>query len=313
MNDNVTPQGETQLSSGSSNAGGEVDLLEQLSEVEGNADVDAQPQDQSEQSDGAESEQDQTASAEDELVEWSGEDGKAYKVPKALHDGYLRQADYTRKTSELAQQRTMVEAQNTASAQIVQLSQAFPQVIARLTAAQADVQALSNTDWRQLQSQDPDAFNMRVAQLNLAKTQEQDAQRAFAQASQMFQDGLQKQVATAQEQAHRELSGNGQFSIKGWSEKVANEVTSYWAANGIPLDRLQKVTSAAEVSVLHDAMKYRQLKSQNVSNKQVGTNPVIAPKAQQILARNSNPQSRAMAAFTAKPSKDTLAAFLQNE
>src|SRR5262249_26454182 len=41
-------------------------------------------------------------------IDW--EDGQKYRVPKALRDGFLRQADYTRKTQDVASQRRQVEA-----------------------------------------------------------------------------------------------------------------------------------------------------------------------------------------------------------
>ena len=46
-----------------------------------------------------------------EEVDW---DGAKYRVPKPLKDALLRQADYTRKTQELADQRRTVEQHFTA-------------------------------------------------------------------------------------------------------------------------------------------------------------------------------------------------------
>ena len=46
-------------------------------------------------------------------------DGKTYKLPPELKDGFLRQADYTRKTQELAEQRRRMEAEREAAGEQV--------------------------------------------------------------------------------------------------------------------------------------------------------------------------------------------------
>ena len=55
-----------------------------------------------------------------EEVDW---DGAKYRVPKPLKDALLRQADYTRKTQELAEQRRTVEQHFTSLTQQAELQQ----------------------------------------------------------------------------------------------------------------------------------------------------------------------------------------------
>lgn len=86
-------------------------------------------------------------------------DGKVYTVPPELKDGYLRQADYTRKTQETARERESVKREREAVEQTAAAMQHLWPVIGELTATQQYLNRLQNLDWNNLQAQDPIEHN----------------------------------------------------------------------------------------------------------------------------------------------------------
>jgi hypothetical protein len=75
-------------------------------------------------------------------------DGKTYKVPK---DAALRQADYTRKTQELAEKRNVVDA---TFERLQTVSQAETQALASVAIVAAQLKQYEDVDWDAWEEQD---------------------------------------------------------------------------------------------------------------------------------------------------------------
>jgi len=91
------------------------------------------------------------APAEEDRSGW-GEieiDGEVYLTPPALRSAFLRQADYTRKTQELAEQRRRMEAEREAAG-------AHVAARARLHLLDEQARALEGLDWPALEAADPE-------------------------------------------------------------------------------------------------------------------------------------------------------------
>jgi hypothetical protein len=89
--------------------------------------------------------------AEDDRSGW-GEievDGEVYLTPPALKSAFLRQADYTRKTQELADRRRAAEAEHEAAG-------AHIAGRARLHLLDEQAGALDGLDWPALEAADPE-------------------------------------------------------------------------------------------------------------------------------------------------------------
>ena len=81
-------------------------------------------------------------------------EGKAYKVPKELKDAFLRQADYTRKTQEVAETRKAVEdRQQFLEAKETLLNHAY-QEATELRAIQMQLEQFDSLDWARLAEAD---------------------------------------------------------------------------------------------------------------------------------------------------------------
>ena len=104
-----------------------------------------------------EAQEDESAEAEtsEEEVEEVEFEGKAYKVPKELKPALLRQADYTKKTQELAEYRKQVADQNDYLAAQRHLLSTAGQEFAELKAAELELAKFQNVNWAELANQNP--------------------------------------------------------------------------------------------------------------------------------------------------------------
>src|SRR5712671_4095938 len=75
-------------------------------------------------------------------------DGKTYQLPPELKDALLRQADYTRKTQEVAQNRKALEAEKAAHDGRSQGMRAHILDAARVMALNDQLTQFDRVDWR---------------------------------------------------------------------------------------------------------------------------------------------------------------------
>src|SRR5688500_3694341 len=91
---------------------------------------------------------------EDDLFELEL-DGAVHAVPSALKGAFLRQADYTRKTQELAEHRRAVEAERHALSDERRAVRGGNGDRATLHALEAQLDAFEDMDWESLAQSDP--------------------------------------------------------------------------------------------------------------------------------------------------------------
>jgi len=85
-------------------------------------------------------------------------EGKKHKVSKELKDAFLRQADYTRKTQDVAEKRREVEAAYQAAQQIRQMNEQDLVDVGQIINLDKQIQqykALTREQWQQIEQADP--------------------------------------------------------------------------------------------------------------------------------------------------------------
>lgn len=171
-----------------------------------------------------------------EEVDW---DGEKYRVPKPLKDALLRQADYTRKTQELAEQRRTVEQHFTSLTQQAELQQQTLEHRVALRNVEQTLQQLQSIDFNQYDQSDPQVAawvaqqSMRVVQYSQAKA---ELESAIAKTETDFQQLSERSRANAIAQADQVLSRE----IEGWSPQLVRDLAGYAAENfGITPQELQ--------------------------------------------------------------------------
>jgi len=179
-------------------------------------------------------------------------DGDEFEVTlDELRDGYQRQADYTRKSQSLAEQRKTYEA----NLQAVQNErQQYSQVLEQMSQNQNyELQQFENIDWKELKDDDPMEYmekrleyqeaKDRVTQLNSERA------RVQQQSQQEFNDIVSQKV---QQEAELLAKALPEYSEPGSTLK--SDLRNYALSLGFPSNEIDSITDHRVVMVLHKAM-----------------------------------------------------------
>lgn len=202
-------------------------------------------------------------------------DGEEYEVPAPLKDAFMRQQDYTKKTSELAAQRRALDEQIQLTQQQAQFQQQFNEQIGIISTIDAQIKQYEGVDWASLQENDPLQFVALKEKFRDLKDARNYYTNDLNQRQQKQALESQQHYAKLKEQGLRDL----QNSIKGWGEERAREIKSFGVETyGFQESELASIIDPRMVKVLHDAYLYR--KGASVSAKKVIGKPQIGkPKA----------------------------------
>lgn len=174
-------------------------------------------------------------------------DGRKYLLPKALKPLLLMQADYTRKTQEVAEQRRAVMAERQA---LHQTSQAELDAYARATTLGQQLAQYQQVDWRAWHDSDPFAASAATSEYNMLRDQHS---QAIGQLSQLHG---QRTFLAQQDNARRMEAGRAALAqeIPGWSEDLKARLIGFAAGYGFSRDELDDLEADPRVAkVLHAA------------------------------------------------------------
>ena len=192
-----------------------------------------------------------------------------------LQNGYSRQADYTRKTQEVAQQRKQVQ----------ELEQQYTQSLNHIQRLAQELQQVPDIpepdiDWEQLSAEDPIEF---LKQKEFAR--ERQAMRE--QRAQQFNEIQQEQARMQQYHAAQHLEGERQLlmeAIPAWKDsataKAEKQAIRNFAVQHYGLDDQQLRTTSDHrvVKVLYDAYQFHQANkkaNQAINEKTEEPRPVL--------------------------------------
>ncbi|ABQ70789.1 hypothetical protein Swit_4451 [Rhizorhabdus wittichii RW1] len=189
-------------------------------------------------------------------------EGQLYQVPRPLKEALLRQADYTRKTMELADQRRALAADKAGIEQTQAMTVDEFQAMARLQAVDAELQDLARHDWTQLDPRHPDAAGLRAAVGRLVQEQQ-------ALHGRLTEHHHHKAAREQQEIARTRADTDHAMAreIRDWSPERRQALENFAIALGIP-DELLGHASAAEMRILNLAYAgAQQLERQRAANR----------------------------------------------
>lgn len=160
-----------------------------------------------------------------EEVDW---DGAKYRVPKPLKDALLRQADYTRKTQELAEQRRTVEQHFQSLTQQAELQQATLEHRVNLRTVEQQLQQFQNTDWSAYSANyGAEATAAAMASWQQYRDAKAELEGAIAKTESEARQISERSTANAIAQAEQVLSRE----IEGWSPQLVTTLAGYAAEN----------------------------------------------------------------------------------
>lgn len=189
---------------------------------------------------------------ETEEVDW--EDGKKYTVPKALKDALLRQADYTRKTQEVAEGRKALEAHQAQLRQQAEWQQANIREFAKLENINDQLAQFNNIDWQRLDQEDP----VRAQALHRQWSMLKEAGRDLGQ--QLSYKQAQALEAQRSESAKRLQEGRAALAkaIPNFTPELAKSLRDHGTSYGFSAEEIGQIDDPRHVQVLHDAYLWRE-------------------------------------------------------
>lgn len=198
-------------------------------------------------------------------------DGEVHTLPIALKGAVLRQADYTRKTQELAEHRRAVEAERQALAEDRRMARGMTGDRAMVIALDRQLEAYQDVDWETFEQEDPDR-----AQAVWASFQETQALRDQFAYSLAHHDS-REEMRVAREAAE-EMAATGaklREEIEGWSPEVAAKLVEYGQAFGVTLEELAQMADPRLWKLLHKAWRADQASAGETELQAVAVRPAV--------------------------------------
>tara|TARA_R100001530_G_scaffold51032_2_gene37882 strand:+ start:3601 stop:4647 length:1047 start_codon:yes stop_codon:yes gene_type:complete len=220
--------------------------------------------------------QDQEVETETPNVYTIKVDGKDVEVTlEELQNGYSRQADYTRKSQVLAEQRKLADDELAATQQE---RQRYSQALEQLgDSTDYEISQFANVDWNKLKSEDPMAF-----------MQQKDALRDLQDSKRKLADEKARIAATNQKDYEANLVKARESQIKILTEKLPewvdpvkgtklkSDVKNFAMTEGFSEQEIDMLMDARSIKVLNDARKYNELLKSKISKKK----QKVVPKMQ---------------------------------
>lgn len=179
-------------------------------------------------------------------------EGQKYKVPKAIKPLLMFNADYTRKTQEVAELRKAVEAERQT---LHQASQAEIGALAQVTALDQQIAQFQNVDWDAWEETDPFAAAKGARQLQQLRDARGQAAGQYVGLQRQRTETEQRETATRLQEASAVLSRD----IKDWSPELGAKLKDFGVKQyGFTAAELDEFSDPRMVKVLHAAFEGHQ-------------------------------------------------------
>ena len=202
-------------------------------------------------------------------------DGKDVEVTlDELQAGYSRQADYTRKSQVLAEQRKKADEELAATQQerqryLSQLEQFNIQ-------ADSKIEELAKTDWTRLKEEDPTEYMLKRDQyreLQDNKRMVEEEQKNLQYKQQLEHEAKWQEELGRQQQLMAEKLPEWVDPDKG--PKLKQSIKTFAVKKGFTEQEVNSLIDARSVDVLHKAMLYENLLAAKISNKKTKVVPKV--------------------------------------
>ena len=202
-------------------------------------------------------------------------DGKDVEVTlDELKNGYSRQADYTRKSQVLAEQRRKIDEELAATQQERQLYMSQLQQLQ--TEGQTALEQYKSVDWGKLKEEDPMEYMTK-----------RDAYRELQESQREIQNKQAELLNRQQQEQLRQFEENKRKNfddlvqrIPDWADaekgpKLKAQIKEYAMLKGFTPDELSTLIDSRSIDVLHKAMKYENLLKSKIEHKKKKVVPKV--------------------------------------
>ena len=211
-------------------------------------------------------------------------DGEEHEVTEEeLVKGYSRQADYTRKTQQLAEHRKQIDqAVEQYKGEIAQTQQAREQYVSAVAQAietnYSHLQQFQNIDWERLKTEDREEYLTKRDDYRQAQEQIQSLQTAQGEAQNQAAAEAQKEHQRMVQEEHQKMVS----IIPQWGEAetrqaIAKTVSEFALTKGYTQEELNQLVDHRSILVLMQAKAYEdmQKKQTTVRSKKVKNKPKV--------------------------------------
>lgn len=191
-------------------------------------------------------------------------DGKQYQVPEALKKAFIQQADYTRKTQEVAEQRRLVDFQRQQVA-LAESERKFGELVrdelSQMSTLDAALKQYEALDWRNLSTDEMIRYKVEIDQL---KERKANIERGVQQKHGQWQQEVQR--------AHAQLLQQGMEAVKkaipNFNDATIQEIKDYALSEGYTPEEIGNILDPRQVKTLWEAAQYRKLRTQKAPTAQ---------------------------------------------
>ena len=211
-------------------------------------------------------------------------DGEEHEVTEEeLVKGYSRQADYTRKTQQLAEYRKqidqVVENYKNETAQTQQARDQYVSAVAQaIETNYSHLAQFQNVDWERLKMEDREEYLTKRDEYRQAQDQIQSLQQSQEKAQQEAQAEAQKEHQRIVQEEHQKMVR----LIPQWAEDdkrqaMAKAVSEFALSKGYTQEELSQLVDHRSIIVLMQAKAYEdmQKKQNTVRSKKVKNKPKV--------------------------------------
>jgi hypothetical protein len=212
-------------------------------------------------------------------------EGKTYKVKPELKDALLRQADYTKKTMEVAEQRKAVEAKLQEAETYRSLGLATIEAAAQAKTIEAQIAQIESMSTQGLTQEQINAYNIQHMRLTEQKAAIDNDIRQMIEADRTMNS---EQLAKFQQSAIEEAKK----AIPNFDDKRRQDLEGLAVKLGVDPEDAKTITDASAYKILHLAdigQKFldRQRAAKKVENAQ-GTSPAAEVGGKSLAAKDPN-------------------------
>jgi hypothetical protein len=191
-------------------------------------------------------------------------DGKEVDVTLGeLQAGYLKDSDYRRKTSEVAEQRRAIETQVQA---IQQERQQYAQALGQMqTEAEQQLNEYKQIDWNRLREDDPMLFMQR-------RDEQRELEKGVEDGHKQQQHlAYQAQNYRVQQFSHNLETGKEKLLsvMPDWDDATSKSVREYGLGEGFTNEELSTLTDHRSMIMLRKAMMYDKIQRSQPARKKV--------------------------------------------
>jgi hypothetical protein len=266
-----------------------VEDTQEAEEVEEEAPEEEEGQAEEETEEEVDEEEETEIVAEEDLKYTIKVDGEELEVGiEELKNGYQRQADYTRKSQALAEQRKETEQIQSERQRLEQERQMYANGLQMLQEQQSSkLQEFDSVDWETLKAEDPYQYMIKKDEYRDAQEKVNNVAQQQALIQQERNEEMQRAKAQFVQQEYNKLVD----ALPEWKDKdstIKKDIQEYAKSVGFLPEEISQLSDHRSVLVIKKAMEYDKL-TKKVAPKKKAVKKV--PKVQKSGRGNSKEEA----------------------